>query len=284
MDLELRHLRVLAAVADAGTFTDAAAELGVSQAAVSRAVAALESVLGCRLVQRTTRHVALTGTGVRVLAQARRVLDEVTHLRRLAEQSRSELRVGYAWAALGRHTRAVQKAWSHRHPGVPLRFVHANTPAAGLTDGSAEVAVLRRALDDPRFDTALIGVEARVAAVATGSALARRRSVRLADLARHPIAIDERTGTTTADLWPTDARPARFRHTHSVDEWLTLIAGGQAVGVTPEATAQQNPRPGVAYRRVHDAPPIEVRLAWWRDDPPPQLDDLIALARAAYGR
>jgi DNA-binding transcriptional LysR family regulator len=281
MDLEVRHLRAFVAVVDAGTFTDAATELGVSQAAVSRAVAALESALSVRLLQRTTRHVALTPTGIRVLAHARRVLDEVTHLRQSVERSRAELRVGYAWAALGKHTRRLQKTWTTLHPGVQLVFVHSNTPTGGLSEGSAEVSVVRRPLDDPRFGTALIGQERRVAAVATDNALARRRSVRLGDLARYTVAIDYRTGTTTLDLWPASAAPA-VRRTHGIEEWLTLVAANQAVGLTSEATANQNPRPGVAYRAVRDAPPIQVWLAWWRDDPPPHLTDLITLSRAAY--
>lgn len=282
MDLEVRHLRAFVAVVDAGTFTDAAAELGVSQASVSRAIAALEAALGIRLLQRTTRHVTLTPIGGRVLTHARRVLDEVTHLRQAVEVSRTELRVGYAWAALGKHTRRLQKTWTTLHPGVPLVFAQSSTPTGGLSEGSAEVAVVRRSLDgDPRFDTALIGEESRVAAVATDNVLARKRSVRLGDLSRYTVAIDHRTGTTTPDLWPAGTRPA-VRSTHGVDEWLTLIAANQAVGLTSEATANQNPRPGVAYRAVRDAPPIQVWIAWWRDDPPPHLTDLIALSRAAY--
>ena len=76
--------------------------------------------------------------------------------------------------------------------------------------------------------------------------------------------------------------PAVVRNTHSVDEWLTLIAAGQAVGMTSEATASLNPRPGVAYRAVVDAPPIAVWLAWWKDQPPQHLTDLITLACDAY--
>ena len=41
--------------------------------------------------------------------------------------------------------------------------------------------------------------------------------------------------------------------------------------------------PGVAYRVLRQAPKISVRLAWWRDDPPDHRDEVIALARAAYG-
>jgi DNA-binding transcriptional LysR family regulator len=282
MDVDLRHLRALVAVVDAGTFTEAAAHLGVSQAAVSRAVAALEAALGARLLQRTTRHVALTTTGTQVLARARSILDEVAALHRVVEQSRTELRVGYAWAALGKHTRRLQKTWATAHPQVPLVFVQSSTPSAGLSDGAADVAVIRRPLHDPRFDTALVGVEARYAALATDNPLARRRSVRLSDLARYTVAMDDRTGTTTLDLWQPDAAPATVRTTHSVDEWLTLIAAGQAVGITSEATANQNPRPGVAYRPVRDAPPIPVWLAWWKDDPPAHRTDLLNLACETY--
>jgi molybdate transport repressor ModE-like protein len=280
MNVQLRQLAALVAVAEAGTFTEAATELGLSQAAVSRAIAGLEAVVGARLLQRTTRQVALTATGARVLPAARRVLEEVTHLERTVARQNQELRIGYAWAALGKHTRRLQRAWQSAHPGVPLVFVQSGTATAGLAEGVADVAVLRRPLDDDRFETTPIGSEARYAAVATDNALARRRSVRMAELARYTVALDSRTGTTTPGLWPPGGAPASTRESHGVDEWLTLIAAGQAVGVTSEATANQNPRPGVAYRAVRDAPPIEVRLAWWRDDPPPRLAELIALARS----
>ncbi|SCL27267.1 DNA-binding transcriptional regulator, LysR family [Micromonospora pallida] len=282
MEVELRHLRALAAVVDAGTFTGAAASLGVSQAAVSRTVAALEAALGTRLLHRSARHVTLTATGVQVLARARTLLDEVAALYRVVERSRTELRVGYAWAALGRHTRHLQKAWAAEHPRVPLVFVQVATASAGLAEGVADVAVIRRPLRDQRFRTVQVGVEARYAAVATGSRLARRRAVGLDDLTRHTVAIDDRTGTTTADLWPSGQAPRAVRSVHGVDEWLTLIAAGQAVGITSEATAHQNPRPGVAYRPVRDAPPLPVWLAWWTDDPPSHLADLLDLACVTY--
>lgn len=283
MDVRVHQLRALVAVVDAGTFTDAAAVLGVSQATVSRAVAALERALGTRVLQRTTRHVALTPAGTRIAGQARRILEEVAHLQRIVTESRTEVRVGYAWAALGRHTRRLQRAWAAGHPRVPMVFVQANEPTAGLSDGTADLAVIRRPLDDARFATVEIGRESRFAAVATGSALSRRRTLRVADLAGYTVAIDSRNGTTTPQLWPADARPTSIRESRSVDEWLTLIAAGQAVGVTAEATAHQYPRPGVAYRVLRHAPRISVRLAWWRDDPPDQLDEVIDLARAAYG-
>jgi DNA-binding transcriptional LysR family regulator len=165
---------------------------------------------------------------------------------------------------------------------VPLIFVQSNSPTAGLSDGTAEVAVLRRPVTDNRFDTALVGTERRYAAVAADDPWARRRYVRMADFAGRTIGLDSRTGTTTLDLWPPGAGPAEVRHTHSVDEWLTLIAAGQAVGMTSEATMAQYPRPGLVYRPVRDAEPVNVWLGWWRDEPPAHLPALRRLIADAY--
>lgn len=52
--------------------------------------------------------------------------------------------------------------------------------------------------------------------------------------------------------------------------------------MTAEATVAQHPRPGVVYRRVRDAPPVSVWLAWWRNDPPARSEAFLRLARRAY--
>src|ERR671912_434783 len=176
MDPEVRQLRALLAVVDTGTFTGAADVLGVSQASVSRTVAALERTLGTRVLHRTTREVSLTAVGARVVGHARRVVEEVAAVRRAAQQGRGELRIGYTWSALGRHTTAVQRRWSDTHPGSTLVFVQSNTPTAGLTEGVADASVLRRPVGDPRVRTALLGAERRWAALASDDPLARRRS------------------------------------------------------------------------------------------------------------
>ncbi|APR87273.1 Transcriptional regulator, LysR family protein [Minicystis rosea] len=61
--MDLNHLSTFAAVAETTSFTEAARTLGVPKSTVSRAVASLEASLGVRLLQRTTRHVALTTAG-----------------------------------------------------------------------------------------------------------------------------------------------------------------------------------------------------------------------------
>lgn len=281
MDVELKQLRCLVAIVDEGTFTDAAIALGVSQAAVSRSLAALERALGVRLLRRTSREVTPTGTGLRVLAHARRVLGEVDGLVREATSGHARLRMGYAWAALGRHTPAFQRRWAAAHPGTDLQLVRANSSTAGLAEGACDLSVVRKPVDDRRFDSAIVGLERRLCAVAADDPLARRRSVRLADLSGRTLVVDRRTGTTTTDLWPPDSRPA-IEETHDVDDWLTVISTGRCIGMTAEATAHQYPRPGVVYRPVRDAEPIAVRLAWWRDDPHPAAQAAIELLTALY--
>ncbi|GAB3239353.1 LysR family transcriptional regulator [Kineosporia babensis] len=280
--LELRQLRSLVAVAENGTFTDAAIELGVSQAAVSRSIAALEAELGVVLLHRTTRHVEASPVGVTVIARARRILAEVAELQHVVDP---QLRLGFAWSALGRHTVALQRTWARQHPGTRLALVQSNTPTAGLAEGTADVAVIRRPLPGSRhahITTELIATEARFAAVATDDPWARRRFVRLRDFAGRTISVDQRTGTTTLDLWPEGAGPAQVLDSHSVDEWLTMIAAGQAVGMTSEATVAQYPRPGVVYRPVRDAEPSPVWLAWRRDETPLLVRELVTLAKELY--
>jgi DNA-binding transcriptional LysR family regulator len=77
MDPSLTDLRVLRATAERGSFSAAAAELGYSQSAVSRQIAALERETGATLFERHRAGVRLTENGLIVLRQARVVLDEI---------------------------------------------------------------------------------------------------------------------------------------------------------------------------------------------------------------
>lgn len=280
MDLDTRHLRAFVAVVDEETFTDAAIALRTSQASVSRSVQRLEATLGQRLLARSTRKVETTAAGDRVLPHARRLLAALARLEEAAATG-EVFRVGYAWAALGEHTVAVQRAWDDGDAGE-LEYVHSNTPTAGLLEGLADASVLRRTTGDARLACTQVGSERRYAALADDHPLAARTTVRLADFVDEQVAVDVVTGTTSEDLWEPGTRPAGFRMTSSVDEWLTLIASGRAVGISGRGTATQHLRPGVTYRLVEDAPPVPVYVAWWRDAGSSSVEAFIAAARAAY--
>jgi DNA-binding transcriptional LysR family regulator len=281
MDLELRQLRCLVAIVDAGTFTDAAIELGISQAATSRNLMALERVLGVRLLHRTSRNVAPTTVGVRVLAQARQILAAADNLVAEATTGHTTLRVGHAWSAMGRHTREFQRRWATRYPGIDLHLIRTNSATGGLAEGLCDIAVLRTQADGKRFASAIVGYERRYCAVAADDSWARRRSIRLDEVPQRTLLIDPRTGTTTLDLWPPASRPA-VREARDIDDWLAIIAAGGGVGITAEGTTAQYQRDGVVFRPLRDAPPIAVQMIWRRHDPHPSTHAAIALLTELY--
>jgi DNA-binding transcriptional LysR family regulator len=106
---------------DTGTFTDAGIELGISQAAVSRNLLALENLLGARLLHRTSRSVTPSTAGVHVLAQARQILAAAANLVSEATTGHTALRIGHAWSATGRYTREFQRRWAAGHPETVRR-------------------------------------------------------------------------------------------------------------------------------------------------------------------
>ncbi len=278
--LELKHLRCLVAIIDAGSFTDAAIDLGVSQAAVSRTLAALEGILGVRLLHRTSRTVVPTTAGVHVLARARALLDGAAELVREAAAGNTLLRVGHAWSAMGRHTTEFQRRWHDRYPDIELHLIRHNTPTAGLAEGLCDLAVIRGPVDQRHWAHAEVGREPRYVALAADDPWARRRGIRLSELPARTLVLDRRTGTTTLDLWPTD--PPSVEYTHDVDDWLAAIATGRCIGVTPQATAAQYRRDGIVYRALRDAPPVPVHLIWRPQDPHPAAHAAVALLADLY--
>ncbi|MFF8458441.1 LysR family transcriptional regulator [Streptomyces albidoflavus] len=280
-NLELRHLRCLVAIVDTGSFTDAAIELGISQAAVSRTLLSLEQTLGVRLLHRTSRNVSPTTAGVQVLPRARHLLAEADNLVHEATTGHTRLRIGHAWSAMGAHTREFQRRWQERYPDVALHLIRHNSPTGGLAEGLCDLAVVRTAIDAHRYAHTVVGHERRYVALASDDPWARRRSIPLDEIRHRTLVVDRRTGTTTARLWPDAERPA-LEHTHDIDDWLAAIATGRYVGVTPHATATQYRRDGITYRPVRDASPVPVHLIWRRHDPHPATHAAAALLTDLY--
>lgn len=283
MSVEVRQLRVLVAIDEERSFTAAAERLGMSQASVSRSLASLEHELGSALMHRTTRRVHPTDAGIAFTGTARRVLAELDRAVADARGERSVVRIGYAWAALGEHTTPVLRAWNGAHPATPVRLVRINRRDAGLVDGQVDLAVVRHPVERADLDSELVGIEPRMAVLPVDHPLADRDAVGLAELVPYLVAADRHTGTTSPALWSSAGLEAPpMTETGDVEEWLDLIAAGDAIGVTAEATAHQSPRPGVVFVRIHDAPPIEVHLAWHRQHRHPEATRIARVIRAAY--
>ncbi|MFJ9624438.1 LysR family transcriptional regulator [Streptomyces sp. NPDC101181] len=279
--VELKHVRCLVAIVDTGSFTDAAHQLGVSQAAVSRTLAGLEQLLGVRLLHRTSRSVAPTAAGVRALARARVLLAGAEDFVREATTGHTRLHIGHAWSAFGRHTTEFQRRWQQRHPGTELRLIRQNTPTGGLAEGLCDLAVVRTPIDLGPWSYARVGEEARYVAMASDDPWARRRSVRLDEIPGRTLALDRRTGTTALGLWPGEDGP-RAEFTQDIDDWLAVIATGRCVGLTPQGTAAQYRRDGVVYRPLRGAAPVPVHLIWRAQSGHPATRAAVSLATALY--
>src|ERR1700677_4451501 len=85
----IEPMQAFVAVADLRGFAPAARKLGMSPSGVTRLIAALEDRLGARLLQRTTRSVALTDAGARYLERARHILADVEEAEIAAEGERA---------------------------------------------------------------------------------------------------------------------------------------------------------------------------------------------------
>ncbi|MGV9455676.1 LysR substrate-binding domain-containing protein [Streptomyces sp. NPDC003635] len=133
----LAQLRAFAAVAEHLHFRDAAAAIGMSQPALSGAVAALEETLGVTLLERTTRKVLLSPAGERLALRAKAVLDEVGALLEEAEAVRAPftgvLRLGVIPTVAPYLLPTVLRLAHDRYPDLDLQVHEEQT--ASLVDG-----------------------------------------------------------------------------------------------------------------------------------------------------
>jgi DNA-binding transcriptional LysR family regulator len=262
MDLDLRKLRYFVAVADELHFGRAAERLLIAQPVLSRQIRSLEHELGCSLLTRTSRSVALTAAGERLHEEARRVFAAVdSAVRRVNDAGRDRERLVVAFATGLRVSEAAGR-FSLRHPDVALEFLpllwwEQEVP---LRDGRADVGFLRRPFDDTGLRTVPIGREDRVVCLPAGHPLARKRVVKLADL----------DGET---LMNTQARRAA-----TIEKKFELIAAGQGVALVPRTVARSYSRPDLVYRRVSDVVPVDTCLAVLVDQHEPLVLEFLDVA------
>ncbi|MDF3299245.1 LysR family transcriptional regulator [Streptomyces tropicalis] len=278
MNTEMRHLRYFVALAEEEHFSRAAARCRVSQPTLTRAVAALERSLGVRLVQRTTRSVALTDAGHRLHAELTELLPrmEAAFARVRADAG---LRLGFTWllpsGIVGRILTDFEAA-----TGVPVELVRRDDRLAGVDVGAVDAALLHGTVDDPALAPVRLRSEERVAVVARDHPLGRRRRLQWTELAGLPLVVNSVSGTVGPELWPAECRPAVAVECATYDAWMEMVALGRGFGVLPES-ARRHPHPGVRYISLADAPPVPLVLVLPARAAHPLADELTAAARTA---
>jgi len=122
--LSLDALQVFVRIAEAGSVSAAARDLGLSKSAASKKLAALEDRLGARLVNRTTRRLSLTEAGADFLERAQRILAELEEAEheagRLTDEPRGMLRVNAPMSFGILHVGPALADFMARHPELAV--------------------------------------------------------------------------------------------------------------------------------------------------------------------
>jgi DNA-binding transcriptional LysR family regulator len=244
--MDLNRIAVFARVAETGSFTAAAAGLGVQKSSVSRSVAALEADLGVRLLQRTTRRIGLTDAGRAYYQRARDALGSLEEARQavasLGAEPSGSVRITAPVDVAG-DLAAVTDAFLRQHPRVRIEVV-LTARVVDLVKEGFDLAIRGGVLTDSSLMARRLG-DTDFGLFAAPAYLARAgRPRRVAELARHEcILYRSEGGTTTWRLaGPRGEERVAVRGRVEGDEFafvrsMALAGFGIALGPLPMFTA-----------------------------------------------
>jgi DNA-binding transcriptional LysR family regulator len=289
--LDLRKLRYFVAVAEELHFGRAAERLYVAQPVLSRQVRKLEQELGIDLLVRTSRSVALTPAGLRLLDESRSLLAAAEVARRRIDDiagERAELTIAFF---TGDEFTAARMAFSATYPDVAinLRRVYWDDQEHVLPSGEADVAFLHLPIDDKSLELIPVRCEPRVAVLPTSHPAAHYREISIAELADDPVIIQRGATPSWQAFHNVDPRPDGRRarpgpEAANLEEKLQHVAAGRAISFVPASLAATVTQSGIAYVPVTDIPPIRVCLGWMAGNPSPLIERFAACVKDARQR
>jgi DNA-binding transcriptional LysR family regulator len=304
---DLRRLRAFHAVAEGGSFSEAALELGFAQSVVSHHVAALEREFGVTLVNRGTRPVTVTDAGARLLGHTSAVLGHVAaaedDLRAVAGLQRGNLRIGAFLSACNSFVPPALARFEAAHPGVETVLEQVEEPEAlrRLRSGQLDVAVVWREWqpsrptsqgEDESFDEIHLADDHYRVVLPRTHRLASKREIRIGELA------GERFNGPPAEGFTLPFRTMLDRLCHEagfapnvryvlrdVTVARAFIAAGLCVSLMPEL-ALPEPHTDVAVRPIRGVDPFRsVYATWVRGRRVPSVEPVVrCLADTARAR
>jgi LysR family transcriptional regulator for metE and metH len=254
MILEVRHLRILTAIADHGTVSAATKHVYLTQSAISHQLIELEQRLGITFFHRTPKGMVPTEAGAEMIEVARDVLGRLAaaeaSVLRASPRSAGRLRVGtdsplaLAWLP------AAISIVRHRLPHIRADLI-SDVAAHGvdsLFEGRYELAVVADAASDPRLDVIPLFDEELVAIVAPTHRLADRVTLGAGDLRVEQLAVH--AGRQTEQRWlaeklaAANLEPMRLTTVSLTEAILGLAEAGEAVAILPRVSAEAAARAG----------------------------------------
>ncbi|MFC4048439.1 LysR family transcriptional regulator [Actinomadura syzygii] len=273
MELEFRHLRVVLALVDTGSLTGAAAQLGITQPAVSESLRRAERVAGGALFQRGAHGATPTPLGELVAAHARNVLDSLARLKATG----SALRLSCTPCTLQPHL--VVLAAEALGTAVEVRAAPARAaPVELVADGRAHAVLATdfRGHEHPELPGVRrtpVADEPLFVAVAEDGPAAGRGEVALAELAGLAESADLTWAVTPAgdhrrayllDVLTRAGIRAKVRTVDFGTAYGLVELGRVVLPVMPGT----RPRAGIALRALAGTPLVVRTSLFWRADGP----------------
>jgi LysR family transcriptional regulator for metE and metH len=188
MDLEVRHLQLVAAVADVGSLTRAGDRLHLTQSALSHQLRDIEDRLGAALFHRRGKRLVLTPAGEHLLQSARDVLDRLKQtedtIRHLGNERRGVLRITTECTTCYHWLPRLLTAYRQRFPSVEVRIdVEATArPIERVLDGTVDLALVSTPVRDRRLAVRPLFTDRLVVIASPQHRFAARRRITLKDL------------------------------------------------------------------------------------------------------
>jgi len=298
--MDLHHLREFAAIAESRSFSRAARHLHVAQPPLSRHIRQLEDELGVKLFVRTATGVELTAEGTMLLSQARVVLGDaaafVDLARRAKEGLANTLRVAMA-PGLCEVVNKIRLHLSSRSPRLSIEGTDMSSlrQHAALRRRTADVGLLRHVPDDPDIDAEPLFTEHFVAIVSASHPLAKRRKVRLKQIATDRLMLQDRDWAALAH----DKIFALYAAAGVTPSVVTLeafpgnqasmlkVAAGEAIclGLRGPISRSYTPVNGVAVLGLDEPDAsFSVQLAWRKHETSRVVHDFLDAARMLFAR
>ncbi len=209
--MDTEAFRAFCAVARTQSFSVAAEELHVTQPAISKRIATLESRLDTRLFDRIGRRVQLTEAGHSLLPRAQRILQELTDAQRAIDDLAGDVSGGLSMGIshhIGLHRLPpVLRRYTTDFPEVRLdiEFMDSEQAHASILQGALDLAVITLAPnDEPQLQSFVVWPDPLCIAVAKDHPLAAKETVTLKQLSQHtaiPPGLNTYTGQIIARLF-----------------------------------------------------------------------------------
>lgn len=279
LGIEFRHLAALEAVARCGTFGRAAEALGYTQSAVSQQIAALERIVGEKLVDRPggPRRVSLTEAGALLLRHAEainaRIAAAQADMSALREGETGTLRVGVYQSVGARILPTLMRRFMADWPGVELQLVEVNSDSepevvSRIETGDLDLAFWILPLPEGPLEGIELISDPYVLVVPSGHPLARRERAGLEHL-DDLLLIGNQTCRTTViaedalRAFGLDPRVGfRSDDNGTVQNLVAAGLGAALVALLAVDTADERVR---VLDLVPPIPPRRIAIAWHRD-------------------